>query len=299
MAMVAALVMVGSLVGCATTAESTDSSTTSVSATDGIASESVVGTVNGNPVTYGEIGDALKEAEGTVIFDYILAQTLDDFFADVEVTDTDVQLQIDLLKAQVGDDQWDMWVMYYGGGTEEALWEQVKGTIKQEQRILSLAENLDMSDEVLQEYYSVMPNSFDIMVTDAVFVGDETSFVEAQAMVDSGSSLQEIADAFELSISTDEHTYFETDGIVWNKSISTVSVGDMIYTTLDSGVYAVAEVTQLHTGIDNEMVREDIELSYKYEKGYELLEAEYIEFLKEQDVTILGDSVALYNETAY
>ena len=116
------VVMLLALVACGTedVKDDTNVSTDNVSE-ENLETESlntVVAVINGKEVTRKDVGDTLLESEKEIISEYIYKSMISEFFKDTEVTDTEIELQLQLIKTQVGENNWAMYLMYYGGGSE-------------------------------------------------------------------------------------------------------------------------------------------------------------------------------------
>ena len=283
------VVLVLCFVGCGKneTETGSDKSTT-------VADNSVVATINGKDITREDIGQDLVDAQKSVIEQYIYAELQKEFFNKVEVTDKEIDETIEKYKTNVGADNWDMYLMLYGGGSEDEFRKMLVDEIKLEKSVNEKAEKLTIKDGDLQAKYDENPNSYNIAVMDVVFLGEE-QVDSAKAMYDEGKTIEEISTALNVEISKDEHCYFESE-IVWEKPISTLKVGDMNITTKDSGNYIVGKVVELNVGISNVKVKEDLTQIVKQEKGFEELNKEYQEFLKKSTASIFNEDITLYVE---
>lgn len=283
------VVLVLCFVGCGKneTETGSDKSTT-------VADNSVVATINGKDVTREDVGQELVDAQKSVIEQYIYAELQKEFFNKVEVTEKEIDETIEKYKTNVGADNWDMYLMLYGGGSEEEFRKMLVDEIKLEKSVNEKAEKITIADSDLQAKYDENPNSYNIAVMDVVFLGAE-QVDTAKAMYDEGKTIEEISKALNVEISKDEHCYFESD-IVWEKSISSLKVGDMNITTKDSGNYIVGKVVELNTGISNAKVKEDLTQIVKQEKAFEELNKEYQEFLKKSKASIFNEDIQLYVE---
>ena len=283
------VVLVLCFVGCGKneTETGSDKSTT-------VADNSVVATINGKDVTREDVGQELVDAQKSVIEQYIYAELQKEFFNKVEVTEKEIDETIEKYKTNVGADNWDMYLMLYGGGSEEEFRKMLVDEIKLEKSVNEKAEKITIADSDLQAKYDENPNSYNIAVMDVVFLGAE-QVDTAKAMYDEGKTIEEISKALNVEISKDEHCYFESD-IVWEKPVSSLKVGDMNITTKDSGNYIVGKVVELNTGISNAKVKEDLTQIVKQEKAFEELNKEYQEFLKKSKASIFNEDIQLYVE---
>ena len=73
---------------------------------------SIVAEIDGTTYTRGEFGDALLTAEADAITTHLLSVLQSEFFKDVTVTDDEVTLQLELMKTQVGEENWPMYLAY-------------------------------------------------------------------------------------------------------------------------------------------------------------------------------------------
>lgn len=286
------VIMILCFVGCGKT--ETGSNEGSVSSATTSSDKSVVATINGKEVTREDVGQELVDAQKSVIEQYIYAELQKEFFNKVEVTEKEIDETIEKYKTNVGADNWDMYLMLYGGGSEEEFRKKLVDEIKLEKSVNEKAEKITIADSDLQAKYDENPNSYNIAVMDVVFLGAE-QVDTAKAMYDDGKTIEEISKALNVEISKDEHCYFESD-IVWEKPVSSLKVGDMNITTKDSGNYIVGKVVELNTGISNAKVKEDLTHIVKQEKAFEELNKEYQEFLKKSKASIFNEDIQLYVE---
>lgn len=286
---VLAMVMMLSLCACGDTAKSGS----------GVESkDTVVAVFNGKEITRGDVGDDLIMAEQDAIMNYVYSQVVKEFFKDVEVTDSEADLQMELMKAQVGEEQWPIYLAMYGGGTEESFREMLIDSLRQEKYISEKGESVEITDEKLASLYDANPDYYNIAVLDVVFMGDVNALAEAKKLYGEGKSLEEIAEALGSEVSSNEHTYFDSDGLTWEKNFNDCSVGDIVFSGEDSGSLVIGRVKELNIGISNPTVRQDMIDMLKYEEAYNQTNEEYIEFLKTKTVTIFGEEFPLYEEEA-
>ena len=260
--------------------------------------DSIVAVINGKNVTRSDVGADLLTAEQDVISSYIYTQLQSEFFKDVEITADQLALQLSMIKAQVGEEQWPVYLAMYGGGSEEAFTEMLKESLKSEQYISKKMETVEVTDAELSEKYNVNPDHYNIALLDVIFFSDVPELTEAKKLYDEGKTFDEIAESLKLEISPDEHTYFESESLTWSKDFNDCVVGDILFSGDDSGSLVIARVKELNIGLDNPTVMKDLTDCIKYEKAYEIANEEYGEFLKEQKVTIMGEDYPLHDDTA-
>ena len=285
-----------SLCACSNDA-TTNSGTSTTTNTTVEGSDTVVAVVNGQNITRGEVGADLVAAEKEVISSYIYTKMQSDFFKDVVVSDDDVKLQLDMIKGQVGEEQWPLYLAMYGGGSEEAFTDMLKESLKSEEYIASKMDGITVTTEELSEAYNANPDHYNIAVLDVMFFGDVAQLNEAKKLYNEGKSFDEVAEAMSLEIAKDEHTYFVSESLTWDKDFNDCAVGDVIWSGEDSGSLVFCRIKELNVGVDNPTVKTDLTDSIKYEKAYEIANEEYGEFLKEQKVTIFGEDYPLYEDT--
>ncbi len=295
-----AVMMVFALVACSNdTTTSTTNDGNKVVDNSNLDTESmntIVAVVNGKEVTRADVGDALLTSEKEIISEYIYTSLISEFFKDVEVSDTEIDLQLQLIKTQVGENNWAMYLAYYGGGSEESFKATLKDSLKQEKFIESKKEKVTLTDEDIASVYNADPDAYNIAVLDVIFFGDVETLNKAKELYNGGKSLEEIATALELTVSSNEHTYFKSENLTWSKSFNDCVVGDIIFSGEDSGSLVIARVKELNKGIDNPTVKTDLKDSLIYDKAYEIANNEYVEFLKKQTATIFGEEFPLYTE---
>ena len=276
--------------GCGSNIEKTSNNNQNIENDD-----TIVATINGKDISRKDVGDDLRKSEKEVISNYINSQLLSEFFSSVEVTEEELNAQLQMLKAQVGDSNWDMYLAYYGGGDENSFKEMLREDLKREKYISSRSETITISDEELAEKYNEDPNSYNIAAIDAIFLDSEEELNKAIELRKSGKTLEEISEDLGKDIDPARHTYYKSN-ITWVQDFANSQIGDIVYTTVESGNYVIGKIVELNTGINNEKVRDDMLSNMKYDKAYDEVEQEYIEFLKNQSATILGENYVLYEE---
>lgn len=260
-----------------------------------ISDDTVMATIDDKNITRADLGSQLEESEREIIENYIYEKLSKEFFSDVEVTDTEVETQIGIMKAQIGEEQWPIYLMMYGGGDENKFKVMVKEALQQEKKIEEKGKEIEIVDEEIESAYNESPNKHNIVVMDVIFLNTEGNLQTALELYNENKTLEEISNELDIEISTDEHAYFESE-LIWNKSISTTKVGDMVITTKDSGNYIIGRIKELHIGWEDDKVKEDMLDMLRYEKGLEVLDGEFTEFLKSKKATVLGKEFVLYNE---
>lgn len=257
---------------------------------------SVVATVNGENITREDVGADFVTMEKEAILSYLNTKLVSEFFADVEVPDEEVQLQMDLIKSQLGsEEQWNLYLMHYGGGSEEAFKEMVRESYRTEKYISEKMKTLTISDEKLAETYNKNPNQYNIALMDAIFFGEVGQIDIAKEKLNNGESMEEIATFLGTEVYPDRNTYFESD-IIWEVDLNTAKVGDIVFTTTDSGSYVMGKIKELNIGLDNPTVKKDLMDSMLYEEAYALVDAEVGEYLKKQNIMIFGEEASLVEE---
>lgn len=289
--------MMFSLVGCGNSSTTaTQGSDSSVVQTEG--SDTVVAVVNGKNVTRAEIGDELVAAEKDVISGYIYDMMLKEFFKDVKVTDSEVQLQMEMIKSQVGEDSWPLYLAYYGGGSEDSFKAMLTDSLRQESYISTKMESITIEDSIIEETYNADPNAHNIAVLDVVFFDSVEDLNKAKDMQKNGKTLKEIADEFGYDVFENEHTYYYSEGLTWSANFANCSVGDYIFSAEDSSSLVIGQIVELNSGVNNEKVREDLVQNLKYDEAYNITNQEYEEFLKTQTVKIFGEDFKLVEDTS-
>jgi hypothetical protein len=280
---------------CACSGDGTTTAGNTTATVEG--SDTVVAVLNGQNVTRSEVGSDLVAAEKDAISAYIYTKLQSEFFSDVEVSESDLNLQLATIKGQVGEEQWPLYLAMYGGGSEEAFTEMLRESLKSEQYISKKMETVSVTSDELNEAYNANPDHYNIAVLDVIFFGDVAQMNQAKEHYNAGKTFDEVAEAMNLQISSNEHAYFYSDSLTWEKDFNDCVVGDVIFSGEDSGSLVFARIKELNMGLDNPTVKNDLTESIKYEKAYEIANKEYGEFLKEQKLTIFGEDFPLYDDT--
>lgn len=270
---------------------STGTTSTGVSSLD----SSVVAEVDGQKIKHSDVGAELIAAEKEAIQNYLYTKLVNEFFEDkIEITDERIDTELNLMKASVGEENWEMYLMFYGGGSEEAFKKQIKDALKQEEYIIQKGKEVGITEEELKSTFDSAPNTFKIAVMNCFFCDSEEELDKAIGLVNQNKSITDIATELGKTLK-EEHTYYESD-IIWNKDLNNCKVGDVVYTTKESGSYVVGSITELHSNWNDEKVKNELETKLYQDKGYEVVNKEFEDFLKSKKITILGEDFSFIQE---
>lgn len=257
----------------------------------------IVANLNDKSITRSEIGESLIENETNIISDYVYDLALQEFFKDSDVTDESVEVQLQILKSQFSEEEWPLYLTYYGGGSEETFKVMLRNALKQESYIAKKQENITLTDDEILEEFNKNPNIYNNVAMLTLFMPDAETLEKAISLVEEGKTITEISET--LNVVLEEHanyTTIYTEGFNWNIDLTNVNIGDIVYTTSDSSSFVVGQVTEKNIGIENENVRNKLVEDITYNKAYTMVEEELIAFLKEQKVKIMGVDYPLYHE---
>lgn len=270
---------------------STDTVSTGVSSLD----SSVVAEVDGQKIKHSDVGAELIAAEKEAIQNYLYTKLVNEFFEDkIEITDERIDTELNLMKASVGEENWETYLMFYGGGSEEAFKKQIKDALKQEEYIIQKGKEVGITDEELKSTFDSAPNTFKIAVMNCFFCDSEEELDKAIELVQQHKSISDIATELGKTLK-EEHTYYESD-IIWKNDLNNCKVGEVVYTTKESGSYVVGEITELHSNWNDEKVKNELETKLYQDKGYEVVNKEFEDFLKEKKIKILGEDFSFIQE---
>ena len=290
------IMLVSCLVACGDTKTDDSGNNNVATGVKGLDS-SVVATVDGKEIKHSDVGAELIAAEREAIQNYLYTQLVTEFFEDkIEITDERIDTELNLMKATVGEDNWEMYLLFYGGGTEEAFKKQIKDALKQEEYIIKKGKEVGITDEEIKSEFDNTPNKYKVAVMNCFFCDSEEELDKAIELVKQHKSINDIATEMEKTLK-EEHTYYESD-IVWEKDLNKCSVGDIVYTTKESGSYVVGSITELHSNWNDEKVKEGLETKLYQDKGYEVVNKEFEDFLKAKKIKILGEDFSFVQEEA-
>lgn len=289
------VMIVSCLVACGDTktSENENNVATGVKGLD----SSVVATVDGKEIKHSDVGAELIAAEREAIQNYLYTQLVTEFFEDkIEITDERIDTELNLMKATVGEDNWEMYLLFYGGGTEEAFKKQIKDALKQEEYIIKKGKEIGITDEEIKSEFDNAPNTYKVALMNCFFCDSEEDLDKAIELVKQHKSINDIATEMGKTLK-EEHTYYESD-IIWEKDLNKCAVGDIVYTTKESGSYVVGCITELHSNWNDEKVKEGLETKLYQDKGYEVVNKEFEDFLKAKKIKILGEDFSFVQEEA-
>ena len=159
-----------------------------------------------------------------------------------------------------------------------------------------IQQNYGITDEEIKSEFDSAPNTYKIAVMNCFFCASEEELDKAIELVKQHKSINDIATELDKTLK-EEHTYYESD-IVWYKDLNNCSVGDIVYTTKDSGSYVVGAITELHSNWNDEKVKTELENKLYKNKGYEVVNKEFEDFLKTKEIKILGEDFSFIQEEA-
>lgn len=258
----------------------------------------VVAVIDGKEVKRDEVGEALLNAEQTVIAEYLMKGVYTDFVGtlkDIVVTDEELNLQLELMKNEYGD-MFELVIQSEGYATEEDFKVELKKQMIQSKYIEQKADSIEIPKEEYLKKYNDNKGSYDIVVMDAIFLETEENLSKATELKKAGKSLEDIASALSLEIMPNEHTYYQSSNITWDVDFYKAKIGDLAITKTGSGNYVIGKIKELNKGIENQKVLDNLLDEMKYEKGYDAVEKEFIEYIKARKVTIFGKEYNLYQE---
>ena len=81
----------------------------------------VVAEVNGTEITRGMVGEKLAEAEKKAVEEYVDEFLLNEFYKEIPVEEAEIEGQLAVIKAQVGEKEWDSYLEYINQPNEESV----------------------------------------------------------------------------------------------------------------------------------------------------------------------------------
>ncbi|MBM6617217.1 peptidylprolyl isomerase [Bacillus suaedaesalsae] len=158
------------LTGCNNDAESADS-------------EVIVESTAGD-ITKEQLYEAMKDRYGEQVLRELVYSTV--LSEKYEVTDEEVQKEVDNLKTQYGD-QFDMVLQQSGFKTEEQLKETMKIGLLQEKMALK---DIKITDKEIEEHYSTLKPE---IRASHILVADEATANEVKKQLDEGAKFEDLA----------------------------------------------------------------------------------------------------------
>lgn len=256
------LMSVGGMVGCANTEE--------------------VGSIDGKKITKQDIQvqlDALeKDNLERIVTEHIDQKLLEEYYKGVEVTDVEVEAQLAIIKGQVGDNQWESYLTYVGQD-ESGLKAQIRLDLRRNKKIDEISKSITVTEEEIAKEWEVNSSHYQVISGDILFLDNlEMQEVAKKEGIDAASK------KYGVAIKPNENVTFSYEG--FNKKPKEMKVGDVVYTTPESGVYAVMKVVKISDTL--EVCKGDIEKYLMSSKAGEQIDKELSEMYTTKKVVILG-----------
>jgi foldase protein PrsA len=229
---------------------------------EGADSETIVETKAGN-ITKDELYEAMKERYGEQVLRELVYKTV--LSEKYEVTDEEVQKEIDNLKAQY-QDQFDMVLQQSGFKTEEQLKETMKVGMLQEKLAMK---DIKVTDEEVEEHYkSLKPE----IRASHILVPDEATAKEVKKKLDEGGNFEELAKEYSTdtgSAANGGDLDFFGPGVMvaeFEEAAYALNVGDISEPVQSTHGFHIIKLTDKKELQPLEEMREDIELELRRAK---------------------------------
>ena len=268
----------------------------------------VLGHYNGTPITRGDVSYIVSsddvntswiDLEKRAILRHAYSLAVDDLLKDVELTETEIENQISLMKTQADAEGWVNWDMYVtiNYGTEEALREALVTNMKQGKYMESLGATVEYTEQDVIDFYNENKSNYDNASLDVIFFDGEESYNKGIELYNSGMTLEAIAEEMDLEVYPSRYVYLESD-LEWNVPLTTCRVGDTVYTlnSEDDITLLIGRIVTINVGYDNEEMKEQIEKDYVLTRGSILANENLIEFLRTVEFEVLGEKIELYSD---
>jgi len=211
-----------------------------------------------------------------------------EFYKDIEINDTELTLQMEILKGQVGEGQWESYLNYMGYNTEEDFKEVVKVDMKRNKMKETLKNGVTVTEEEVQKAFESTPDAYKVLSGDMIFLDTADEFNSAKKLLDQeGMTLETLAKAMGKDVYPNENVTFSFAG--FTKSMEDMAVGDLVATREESGTLAIVKVTKVTKTFEE--LKGSIYDSLLDSKLSELVENKLTQYYNDASVEIFGTKI--------
>lgn len=246
-----------------------------------------IGSVGNENILYSEIKEDIESLRKELIVTRARELANNQFYKDIEVSDEEVQAQVDYYKEMYGTDMWDQFLMYNGFTNEDEFRTVIATDLKTHKKIEEMKKTIDVTDEELNNEYEEYKKSYDHIVVNAYSFPDDESYNTAKSKLANGTIFDEIG-------LDSEGIFYEAETIStefedFSTNMLDAKIGDILFTDGKNGAFIIALVEEVNFGFESN--KDGVKDYLTSAKAEELITKEQEKFYENLKVVIDGEEI--------